>query len=141
MEAALQVRADGHAGQAHVGRDHHAGGVGIDHAGDGDAHGRQIAGGDFALLQHVVHDFSITARTCSGPPVRGVGCRSRWRMPPDSRTNEACTFVPPTSTPRYKRSLPAAASILHGDPSCQDTSTLPPAQRMTRWSSPFSGGG
>ena len=44
--------------------------------------------------------FSTTASTCSGPPVRGVVCRSRWRIPPDSRTNVACTFVPPMSTPR-----------------------------------------
>ena len=44
--------------------------------------------------------------------LRSAGPRRRLPLlartiPPDSRTNEAWTFVPPTSTPRYKRSLPA----------------------------------
>ena len=99
--------ADRHARQAHVGRDHHAGGVRIDHAGDGDTQAVRSAVATFAFFSTSSMTFSITARTCSGPPVRGVGRRSCWTIPPDSRTNEAWTFVPPTSTPRYKRSLPA----------------------------------
>ena len=44
-------------GQAHVGSDDDAGGVGIDHPGHGHAHRRQVAGRDLALLQRVFHDL------------------------------------------------------------------------------------
>ena len=47
--------------------------------------------------------FSMAATTRSGPFFRGVGHFSRPMISPDSRTNELCTFVPPTSTPRYNR--------------------------------------
>ena len=49
---------------------------------------------------------SMAATTRSGPPLRGVGHFSRPTISPDSRTSEACTFVPPTSTPRYSRFSP-----------------------------------
>ena len=44
LEAGLQQRAEVDAGQAHVRRHHHQPAIGIDHAGHGDADGRQVAG-------------------------------------------------------------------------------------------------
>ena len=44
LEAGLQQRAEGHARQRHVRRHHHQAPVGIDHAGHGDADGRQVVG-------------------------------------------------------------------------------------------------
>ena len=99
--AAFQVRADGHAGQVHVGGDDHAAVVGIDHAGDGHADG---ASGRSVLtpacVERVADGLFDGRDHLSGPPSRGVVQRRRPRMPPDSSTNEAWTFVPPTSTPR-----------------------------------------
>ena len=55
LEAGLQQRSQGHARQTHVRRHHHDAPIGIDHAGHGDADGRQVVGADAALADHVVH--------------------------------------------------------------------------------------
>ena len=55
LEAGLQQRAEVDARQSHVRRHDHQPAVGIDHAGHGDADGRQVVGRDAALADHVVH--------------------------------------------------------------------------------------
>ena len=60
--------------------------------------------------------FSMAATTRSGPPLRGVGHFSRPMISPDSGTSEACTFVPPTSTPRYNRESYCCGVLLHAIP-------------------------
>ena len=46
-------------------------------------------GFQLGLVEHFFDRRFDSARTCSGPPVRGVDCRCLPRMIPDSLTKEA----------------------------------------------------
>ena len=87
VEAGLQVRADRHAREAHVRRDHDIARLRLDDARHGDADGRQVGRFQLGLVEHFAGSpFRSVAKTFSGPPVRGVDCRCLPRMIPDSLT-------------------------------------------------------
>ena len=100
MEAALQVRPDGDAGEGHVGRHHHVARFRLDDPRHRHADGGQVGRLQFGLVEDLLDDVLDQQQDL----FRAAG--SRRRLPlfaqDDSRfaDQRALAFVPPISTPR-----------------------------------------
>lgn len=69
----FQVRAEGHAGEIHVGGDNDAARLGVGHPGHGDADPRERVGDQVGLVEHLVDDLFQGGDDLLGAPFPGRG--------------------------------------------------------------------